>query len=148
MMNILTKNYGRRQDAIITDCFVVMPEGVTDKEGNKRFCKIENAAWDTGATNTIISPEIVKALGLKTSGKFAVSAFGRIMEVNTYIVDLYFENGYKIANLQVMSNDDNVNFDYDVLIGMDVITKGDFCISTINGETSFSFRMPAEGIQL
>lgn len=28
-MSILTKNFGKRQDAIITDCYVVMPEDVT-----------------------------------------------------------------------------------------------------------------------
>ena len=147
-MSILSKNYGQRQDAIITDCYVVMPEGVTDTEGNRRFCKIENAAWDTGATNTIISPEIVKVLGLVPSGKCAVSAYGGVLEANTYTIDLCFENGYKNANLQVMSGDDDNDFDYDVLIGMDVITKGDFCISTVNDQTVFSFRMPAEGIKL
>ena len=47
-----------------------------------------------------------------------------------------------------MSGDDDNDFDYDVLIGMDVITQGDFCISTVNGQTVFSFRMPAKGIQL
>ena len=72
-MSILKKNFGRRQDAIITDCFVVMPDGVTDADGNRRYCKIENAAWDTGATNTVITPEIVTALGLEPS----VSCFNR-----------------------------------------------------------------------
>ena len=105
-MSILSKNYGQRQDAIITDCYVVMPECVTDTEGNRRFCKIENAAWDTGATNTIVSPEIVKALGLVASGKCAVSAYGGVLGANTYTIDLCFENGYKIANLQVMSKDE------------------------------------------
>ena len=28
-MSVLKKNFGCRQDAIITDCFVVMPDGVT-----------------------------------------------------------------------------------------------------------------------
>lgn len=37
-MSILTKSFGKRQDAIITDCYVVMPENVTDSEGNRRFC--------------------------------------------------------------------------------------------------------------
>jgi len=27
----------------------------------------QNAMWDTGATNTLISPKIVKALGLKAT---------------------------------------------------------------------------------
>lgn len=146
-MSILTKNFGKRQDAIITDCYVVMPDGVRDSDGNCRFCKIENATWDTGATNTIISHEIVDVLGLVPSGKCAVSAFGGIMEANTYTIDLCFENGYKIENLQVISSDDDNDFDYDVLIGMDVITKGDFCISTVNNQTVFSFRMPAEGVK-
>lgn len=63
-MSILTKMFDFRADAIVTDCFVVMPEGVKDNDGNRKYCHIENAAWDTGATNTIISPEIVKVLGL------------------------------------------------------------------------------------
>ena len=147
-MSILTKNFGKRQDAIITDCYIVMPEGVKDSEGNRRYCKIENAAWDTGATNTIISPEIVKVLELAPSGQCAVSSYGGVIETNTYTIDLCFDNGYKIANLQVLSGDNDNDFDYDVLIGMDVITKGDFCISTLNGQTVFSFRMPAEGVKL
>ena len=85
-MSILTKNFGKRQDAIITDCYVVMPEGVTDSDGNRRYCKIENAAWDTGATNTIISPEVVNALGLVPSGKCAVSAYGGVLPIPILLI--------------------------------------------------------------
>jgi predicted aspartyl protease len=147
-MSVLKKNFGCRQDAIITDCFVVMPDGVTDANSNRRYCKIENAAWDTGATNTVITPEIVDALGLEPSEKHAVSTLNGIIEVNTYLIDLCFENGYRIANLRVLSGEDYSDFDYDVLIGMDVITQGDFVVSTLNSETSFSFRMPAQGITI
>ena len=145
-MSALVKKYDRRQDAVITDCFVVMPEGVTDDEGNRRYCRIENAAWDTGATNTVIAPEVVQALGLSPNGKQALSTFGGIVESDTYLIDLCFENGYRIANLRVLSGEDYS--DYDVLIGMDVITKGDFCVSTVNDETVFTFRMPAQGITI
>ena len=147
-MNVLTKNYGQRQEVIITDCFVMMPYGVTNEKGERRYCRIENAAWDTGATNTIISPEIVMALGLKPSGKCQLSSYGNDVEVNSYIIDLGFQNGYKIINLQVLSGEAHDNLEYDVLIRMDVITKGDFCVTTIDGKTSFFFRMPAEGFQL
>ena len=126
----------------------MMPLGVTNEKGERRYCRIENAAWDTGATNTIISPEIVKVLGLKPSGKCQVSSYGNDVEANTYIIDLGFQNGYKITNLQVLSGEGHENLDYDVLLGMDVITKGDFCVSTINGETSFFFRMPAKGMKM
>ena len=38
-MSAPVKKYDRRQDAVITDCFVVMPEGVTNDEGNRRYCR-------------------------------------------------------------------------------------------------------------
>ena len=87
-------------------------------------------------------------LGLEPSDKNAVSTLNGIVDVNTYLIDLCFENGYKIANLRVFSSEDYSDFDYDVLIGMDVITKGDFIVSTVNNETTFSFRMPAKGITI
>ena len=31
-----------------------------------------------------------------------------------------------------------------MLIGMDIITKGDFAVSNYNGKTMFTFRMPSE----
>lgn len=33
-----------------------------------------------------------------------------------------------------------------MLIGMNVIVLGDFAISTFNGKTSFSFRIPSKGL--
>lgn len=141
-MSDLIKHFNERIDSIITDCFIVMPSGVLDENGDRRYCKIENAVWDTGATNTVISPEIVEALALKPIGNTSISSYGGIVEANMYKIDLCFENGYKIRNLEVMSGDYS---DYDVLIGMDVITQGDFCISTVNGKTSFCFRIPSQG---
>lgn len=144
-MAILRKIFKERAQAVITECFVVMPNGQTDKDGNRRYCPIENAVWDTGATDTVISPAIVQELGLKPNGKSSISAYGGSVEVNTYLIDLCFQNGTKIENLEVLSG---AYCDYDVIIGMDVITQGDFCISTKKGVTTFSFRTPAEGVEL
>ena len=33
---------------------------------------------------------------------------------------------------------------FDVLIGMDIITKGDFAITNPDGTTKFSFRIPSQ----
>ena len=85
---------------------------------------------------------------MEPSDKHAVSTLNGIINVDTYLIDLCFENGYKIANLRVFSSEDYSDFDYDVLIGMDVITQGDFIVSTVRDETTFSFRMPAEGITI
>ena len=35
----------------------------------------------------------------------------------------------------------------DVLIGMDIINRGDFIIGNCDGKTTFLFRMPSIGIQ-
>lgn len=40
---------------------------------------------------------------------------------------------------------DNLGPDGDVLIGMDIITLGDFAVSTYEGRTAFTFRMPSQG---
>ena len=32
----------------------------------------------------------------------------------------------------------------DILIGMDIISKGDFAISNYDGKTQFSFRLPSQ----
>ena len=34
--------------------------------------------------------------------------------------------------------------DYDMVIGMDVISKGDFAITNKNEKTTFSFRIPSK----
>ena len=141
-MNSLVVKFDERKDAIITGCFIVMPSDVVDANVDRRYCRIENAVWDTGATNTVISPDVVEALGLKPTGKSSISAYGGVVETCTYRIDIYFDNGYRIQNLEVMSGDYS---DYDVLIGMDVITQGDFFVSTVNGKTSFCFRIPSKG---
>ena len=35
--------------------------------------------------------------------------------------------------------------DYDMLIGMDIITLTDFCITNKDKKTKFAFRTPSEG---
>ena len=40
-MSDLIKHFNERIDSIITDCFIVMPSGVLDENGDRRYCKIE-----------------------------------------------------------------------------------------------------------
>ena len=35
--------------------------------------------------------------------------------------------------------------DFGMLIGMDIITLGDFAITNLNGQTVMSFRLPSSG---
>lgn len=101
-----------------------------------------DALWDTGATHSVITPSVVKALGLKPIGKIKVRSGGGEAEEDTYIVNVVLPNGVAIPGL-VMSGMEKVVDNFGIIIGMDVISHGDLSITNQNGNTCFSFRLPS-----
>ena len=61
--------------------------------------------------------------------------------VNTYLVNLYLPNNLVVPNVRVTECADTSSFG--VIIGMDIITNGDFSISNVSGKTIVTFRMPS-----
>ena len=59
---------------------------------------------------------------------------------NTYMVNVMLPNNVGIPFLQVT---EGVLAGFDMLIGMDIISKGDFSISCSGGKTVFSFQLPS-----
>lgn len=99
----------------------------------------ENAAWDTGAECSIISPYLAQSLNLKSIGKVEARGVGHGRgELCEIAVAL--PNGKVIHDLQVYCLDIE---DYDILLGMDVINQCDFAITNQNGKTTFSFQSPS-----
>lgn len=98
--------------------------------------------WDTGATNTSITPQVVEGCNLKEIGRTMVtSADGQITHAQTYLVDILLPNQVVVQKIEVAQ----LNFTgEDVLIGMDVIGLGDFAVSKKNGSTVFSFIVPSK----
>jgi len=144
-MSVYTKRFNERLDAVITKCFIFAP-GVNN-DGTRRYCEVENAMWDTGSTNTSISQSVVSALQLKSQGRIPVTIYGgTVVERDVYEVDLLLPGNIQVEHLKVMGDDTT---DYDVLVGMDVITLGDMCITNKDEKTCFSFRVPStEHIEL
>lgn len=64
--------------------------------------------------------------------------------MDTYLVDLLLPNDILIKDVVVASSKIGAQ-GIGLLVGMDIITRGDFLI-TNNKETVFSFKMPPEGI--
>ena len=85
------------------------------------------AIWDTGATSSMISADLAKALDLEPEGSVKVSGVHGVEEAKVYTIDLIFGTGFKIEKLQVSEAGNNAGFD--VLIGMDVISKGMFIVN-------------------
>lgn len=99
------------------------------------------AIWDTGATGTVISQRVIDECGLIPTGMTQVATAGGIVSVGTYIVDVSLPNNVTFHNLNVTSGNLNGT---DVLIGMDIISAGDFSVSNFNGKTKFTFRIPSQ----
>ena len=69
-----------------------------------------------------------------------VHTAGGVRTCNVYIVDLMLPNDVFIPNVQVTEADMTTN---DVLIGMDIITLGDFALTNFGGKTRFTFSIPS-----
>lgn len=98
------------------------------------------AIWDTGATNTVITSSVVNELSLSPSGRVTVVGVHGANETNTYMVNVILPN--KVGCVGVRVSEGQLR-DADVLIGMDIITSGDFAISNAEGKTCWTFRIPA-----
>lgn len=98
------------------------------------------ATWDTGATNTVVSEKVVKECGLVPTGIIKVSTAGGIMEAYTYVINIVLPDEVKINNLKVTGGKLGGT---DVLIGMDIITRGDFAVSNYKGQLKFTYREPS-----
>lgn len=130
-------------NAIVTNAIVV-PTDAEVKAGEQPslYYYTDSAAWDTGAQFTLISPRVVEALGLKPSGKGQYMGIGGDQESDTYLLHIGLPDGQlkRYVNAYCADLDD-----YDMLIGMDIITETDFVITNANGKTTFQFRTPSEG---
>lgn len=104
--------------------------------------KTYEGIWDTGATGTVITKKVVEELNLKPSGQTDVdTANGRVSNVNTYLVNITLPMNVSVQGVKVTEG--NLPSGEDILIGMDIITLGDFAITHFNGQTKMTFGMPS-----
>lgn len=101
-----------------------------------------NALWDTGATGSVISANTAAQLGLTPTGTVQSTHAGGVSLVNTYVVNMYLPNTVSILGVNVSEFVD-AGTNIGAIIGMDVIARGDFSITNVNGKTCMSFRYPS-----
>lgn len=99
------------------------------------------ALWDTGATNSCIKNSIAVRYSLPVCRQLVCrGAYGK-KKVNSYLVSLLLPNNDLIHEIELISCDDSILVD--MLIGMDIITRGELIINNYNGITAYSFQIPA-----
>lgn len=136
-----TKDYSQIEREIRTDVGVSQPISEHVALGDRRvFSTI--ALWDTGATNSVVTPSTAKSLGLKPISVAHVNHAGGTSLANVYLVDIYLPNNVRIPGVRVTECSEKAG-EFGVIIGMDVISLGDFTISNANGKTTMSFRIPS-----
>lgn len=100
-----------------------------------------DAIWDTGATNTVITQRVVNELSLKQVGVTQLHTANDKKDAPLYLVAIFLPNMICIPELMVAQA--TVTSDAELLIGMDIISHGDFAVTNLDGKTVFSFRIPS-----
>ena len=102
--------------------------------------KTFTALWDTGAEASVITKRVAEQLGISPNGSAVSYNAGGSCIVNTYLVNIGLPNNVIFQALRVSEGELT---GFDVLIGMDIIGRGDFAISCVNGKTKFTFQLPS-----
>lgn len=137
-----TIQYESLANALYLECGVSEAISREELQQGKKHPKVLSykALWDTGATKSSISQRVVDDLGLIPVGRGINHTAAGPVSTKMYLINILLRSGVGFPSLMVTSSDLG---NLDVLIGMDVISKGDFSITNVNGKTTFSFRAPS-----
>lgn len=142
-MGVITRKYDVKVDCIVTESYIYALVDLSSCKHVKRV-KVVRSLWDTGASVSLISARVAKVLGLVSIGKSGVSGYNEGIYVkDTYCVHVGLPTGDIVTNIMAMEFDSD---EYDVVIGMDVIGKGDLAVTNLNDRTTFTFRIPSEEV--
>ena len=131
-----TEKSDKIEKVLITKCYVSEP--VFEWYPDLPFTEFR-ALWDTGATFSSISNRVATQLKLIPVSEITIyHALGQGV-VNEYDIGIILPNKLLIPYITVGEGKFS---DIDVLIGMDIISQGDFSVSNADGKTTFCFRTP------
>ncbi len=120
---------------ILVDCTI----GIPHVEGTSKAMK---ALWDTGATCTCIAQSVAVEMGLiKVNERELIGADNKPFMSDVFCVTLQMGH-FVISNIEVCGIPMDGKAE-NMIIGMDVITKGDLSITNYQGQTFLTFREPS-----
>ena len=97
------------------------------------------ALWDTGANASVISKSVARNLRLEVKGCVKLRFANGAEKSNVYKIDLGLSKEIVFEEIFVRECNDGGNFE--MLIGMDIISRGDFRILNRSGKTVFEFEI-------
>lgn len=103
--------------------------------------------WDTGAQHCVIRHDLASAIGLIPRGIKTIQGVNGKEDRDYYYANLKLNNEEISLNIQITDvKPFSPSPQLGMLIGMDVITHGDFSISNYEGNTIMTFRTPSQTI--
>ena len=137
--DILCYKFSSIQKRIVTP--INISNTLIEKHKNATpVCVTENALWDTGATISAITPKLVRDLSFIPAGTMAISGITGALDVEFILATIQLPNGILRPNIKMAVCDFSQNLN--IILGMDIITLGDFELLHGNNSTVFSFTSP------
>lgn len=130
-MPIISHKFNSVQQGIFMDVVVSAP-------GSDEKWSV-TALWDTGANVSVICKAVTKNLGLEAKGVTELRYANGTQKSNVYRIDLSLSKDIVFKDLFVRECNDGGNFE--MVIGMDIISRGDFRILNRSGKTVFEFEI-------
>lgn len=144
----LTVPYNQISDVIACSVNLSFPESLLSL-GQTQIKDDCVAIWDTGAMASAVTELEALKLGLIQTGVKQISGLGGTLVKKTYLVDILLPNKILLENHPVTEVDNpkdknGVKLEtFGMLIGMDIISMGDFSVTNFEGKTVMSFRVPS-----
>lgn len=99
------------------------------------------AIWDTGATGSVVTQKVVTDCGLKPIGMVRTHTASGERMAEVFLASVFLPNKVVIPQLRVTEG--ILAGGKEMLIGMDIIGRGDFAVTHMGGKTVMTFRMPS-----
>lgn len=136
-----TVAYNGRSRELSSDVSIVAAFDPATLEADKHPpFKNYKGIWDTGATASVITQKVVDEIGLKPIGMTQVHHAHGTTSAEVYLVNIGLPNGVAFASMSVTRGE---LASADVLVGMDIIGKGDFAVTNYGAKTVFTYRVPS-----
>jgi len=110
-------------------------------ESGRRKASIIKAMWDTGCTDCCVSRRLVRLLGLQPVGETGLKSAHDDRVTKVYSIDIKLPGEPMISN--ILAAEIDAQLDFDIIIGLDIIRRGNFHLDNVNGTTVFTFSLPA-----
>ena len=135
------KHFAFRQENTSLCSQIIIEVEISNATPNAHESIKARALWDTGASGTVIVPSIAKKMGLIPTDRVKVAGVNNVSMADVVQVSIGLPNKVMVKDASAMICE--LTGEFELLIGMDIISLGDMIICNGDNKTSFSFVMPS-----